>query len=153
MDDFYYPEFDERTLVQILSVVDQIKRTEAYFGPECPYSESVKSVLRGFAAVPSVKTTTETKWMNLEDETMELYRQISDLSETFDGEDATARFQALKTKAQMLKNVIEMNERARGLAHMSKFQQDIIDIMEQVLDSDQRVSVIEKLKARINMND
>lgn len=157
MNDFYYPPLTAAGVTDVLSAIEQAKSHVGYFGPECPWSPAIIAALRGLLPNGSTKAGGSgylnhpgTKWEALEAETLELYQQISSLSEVLDEDDSTAKFQALKTKAQMLKSVIEMNERAKGLAHLNRFQQAVIDAMEQVLDVDQRVTIIEKLKACIS---
>lgn len=155
-DQPYYPEINQSYLTPLEVIAEQIDLYPEYLGPKCPYSKEMKALLIRFRTSSGSSNTranffgrTGDKWQALLDEILNLYQELNDFGANLSTEDTAETMSYLRTKTSLIQKIVEMSERALGLKRLSEFQNTMMDIMENVLDLDQRTQVMDRLRASI----
>lgn len=155
-DQPYYPEINSSYMTPLEVIAEQMDLYPEYLGPKCPYSKEMKALLSRLKASSSAGAgetpffgRSGDKWQALLDEILNLYQELNDFGANLSTEDTAETMSYLRTKTSLIQKIVEMSERALGLKRLSEFQNTMMDIMENVLDPDQRTQVMDKLRASI----
>lgn len=155
-DQPYYPEINKAYLTPLEVIVEQMDLYPEYLGAKCPYTKEMKALLgrlrtslSGSAPKVSFFGRSGSNYQALLDEILSLYEELNDFGQSLTTEDTAETMSYLRTKTSLIQKIVEMSERALGLKRLSEFQNTMMDIMENVLNPDQRTQVMDKLRASI----
>lgn len=124
-----YPLEDQKFLLSLLSV--------ARFAADADESKGLVFGMHG------------DKYETISAEAMALYNEMATFRATSEFKNATVseKNSLLRTMTTLLDKLVSIDERAKGLKHLSDFQNTILDIIEDVMNPDQRTTIMERLKA------
>lgn len=157
-----YPQIDPKMLVPLRIIAAELAENPGYLDDEsCPYDPDLKDFLSVFGP-QNIKNTPQTgpkssflgsrgdKWAAMEGEAAALYQELKDFGENLSVDDVAERMSYFRTSTSLLEKIISINERAMGLKQIHEFQQTVLDVIENVLTTDQRTKVMGLLKASID---
>lgn len=138
-----FPALNEPALWDIALVL-RLVRENAHVLDDAPYSVEIKSwFLRQLVVVPG-----SAEIGDLETEARALFQQMKTLSgEIAASNDVKEKIAILKVGAQLLEKLLILQERAADVKAYAKFQRDVIDILQEILNPEQRTLVMDRLKA------
>lgn len=155
-----YPEISHETLITIRMLRSKFLEDRDFVRhKECPYSANIKELLDNiFRTAEKDETNRESsyssifnqysdKYEAIEREVLKLYNQIG----TFEvnnakPNDVTEMIHIFKMRAQLLEKMINTMEKATTLHQRHQFEQTMLQIMDQILDPDQRTRVMDLLR-------
>lgn len=142
MNDTFYPEIDPWPL-QVIS--ENLRENPMYLeDPECPYSDDVKRFFRDRVETASEVTLED---LDLEEETLGLYRDIKESRENFNTDDHAERNSYFRTATTLLEKLLVMQERATNVRQVSRFYEVVLGTLERYLEPDQITTFRNELKA------
>lgn len=142
MQDHYYPPIDEG---KILVAVRLASEDATYLSnPNCPYSDKLKDVLGGVRDAEDVRTD------GLVAEIRELRKQLKDRGDKLDGAEASEVNTYFRLSAVLIEKLITLEEKAAGIHQVKAFTEAVMRVMEDVLDADQRGTVLDHLRSTLS---
>lgn len=158
-----YPSIDPTSLVQFRVIASELDQDQGYLDlPDCPYDDNLKIFLRRLAPNQVESADVQgtsflgkhgNKWEVLENESADLYKQLKDFREKLSVGDVAEQMSFFRTATSLLEKIITINERAMGLKHIHEFQEGVLQVIEEVLSTSQRTTVMARLRALIDGND
>jgi hypothetical protein len=157
-----YPAIDIDEFNKVVLILEDAAATPGYLNPEnCPYDPAVVDKIRQLTSFkgPSSGAIDEKKnpvgrpskqvalpVSEIESELDELRKEIASLKADAKGLETKDRIDIVKARATLLEKAVGLRERTNGLKKQQKFISDVINIMDDVLEQNQREEVIEQLK-------
>ena len=153
MDERYYPDITEDQLWPFSIVKRQLEEDPDYLDdPECPYSGDIR---RFFGKVPTEDSGETTKAsvddINFESEVSKLYKQLKEFGDGLETGDTSEKNTYFRLSVSLLKDILDLKERAAGLNHFKEFTDAVLQIMGDILTPDQRTRVMNRLRDIIGM--
>lgn len=112
------------------------------FLPKDPSEDEAKAVVSAADVIDSLKTPEQ--WSDLAVKAYRLYEELETLQDS--NLDPGEKIQVIKAKAGLLERLNIAGKEALGYKQVAEFMKTIMEIMEEVLDQDQRVVVMSKLE-------
>lgn len=143
-----YPALDEGNIRIVLKHLAD--NPEYLSDPSCPYTEDTKSL---FLTPTSTETSKIVNNIDRQIATLDkLNAQLEKQSQRFDnGElepsEANAYF---RQRINVAREILELQEKLAHVQNVTSFYAQVMEIMEDVMDVDQRAEAIAKLQAVIN---
>lgn len=141
-----YPQLDE---ANIRIVHKHLEDNPQYLdNPECPYTESTKNVFRPTMAKTETIVNNIDRQIKVLDK---LNAQLEKQSDRFDKgvlepSEANAYF---RQRISIAQEILGLQERLAHVQNVSIFFASVMEIMEDILDVDQRAEVMDKLRRSI----
>ena len=154
----FYPKISNDNLAPLRLIKEQMKNFPDYLShSECPYDPDVKDFLSYELGGQDIPQDTPggffgedgDKWSTLENKALGLYQELELFGSNIRSSNTSEKMSYFRTKTQLLDKITSINERAMGLRQLSQFQQTVIDVMDEVLNEDQRTDVMARLKQAI----
>jgi hypothetical protein len=149
----------------VLTALSDVKSNmDALNDPSCPYDEETKRLLRDLLAVKEVEVVVEkeivrqgrgrpTKEVELSDEDKaRLTEGIQDLIGALDsmgtgeGLETNQRIQITKTKAGLLRDLLQMRERNTAAARIEEFMETVMSILNDYISDEDRDLFLKRLE-------
>lgn len=149
MEPIHYPVVNERNIPLILSLYEA--NSEYFNNPECPYTETTKSLFMGTAKVFDMLSHNDTIKPMDDDETIvqinTVYNQLmvygADAQKSDNTTDKNTYF---RVATSLLEKLVSIKEKMSNLKNVNLFISSVLQIMDEVLTTDQRAVVMERLK-------
>lgn len=147
MSERYYPAVDADAWWALEIVIQNAAEDPDYlFSDDCPYP----GWFRDRFGTARLTEPTDEEDLDLAGESTRLFRELKDAKDGFTSNDHAEKMAYFRTSTSLLEKLVSMAERAHNVKQISRFYQEVLDIMDQVLDEDQREAVRTRLKERIN---
>lgn len=151
MDDNFYPQLDERTLLKVMGIYEG---NPAYFdSPNCPYSPEVKAILKGKASVHDFDShgggelpDTDTVIAQLNGLIAQLKTWGDEVNRSNDENAAGEKNTYFRIYSGLIEKIIKMKEDASNIKMYEQFIAVILDIMDREMDADQRNRAMARLE-------
>ena len=138
----YYPPITEDMIWPIQVVLQQLHEDPEFLQREdCPYPEAVKSVFGQL-----LEAQQSDGGVDLEGEAQRLYKELKDFGEKLDPDDTSQSNTYFRVSVSLMEKLIAIQERAAEVKRINQFKKAVLDVMENVLDKDQRAEVMNRLK-------
>ena len=161
MTDRTYPGLPQSLGLSLEAIRQQMDFDPGYLtDPECPYDDRLRVALRRLIGplqtgrgdlADAVFVEGQNDSEQADSLIEEVKRAINSMrrlqSEIEASDDVTDRLNFLKNSGSLFDRFLSIKEKATGLKQMYDFQRIVIQVMEQLLDKDQRLDFKEKLKA------
>lgn len=145
MSDRYFPEIPPDAWWGLEIILRNTVEDPGYLQDEgCPYPSWFREMSQVVAPVEGDLDLGDD--IDLEAESARLFRELRDAKEGFGVTDHAEKMAYFRTSTTLLDKLIAMNERARNVKQVSRFYRAVLDVMEEVLDGDQREQVRGRLK-------
>lgn len=136
--------------------------------PDCPYPEALRTVLEdlmgeneppaGAGGVAGgwddgeMVPEGEAKWDWLERESASLLRELTEAKNGLDVRDNAEKMAYFRVATALLEKIVAIQERVLNLKHIGRFHQTVLGVMEDVLEPDQRTTVMERLRESLRID-
>lgn len=149
MQDRYYPPLNEPSLKTLIKLIETYP--DFLDDPKCPYSIEIKQFLKGKSSAANVDFAT-IDISNLTEE--DLLNEINGLYQSLQqyGRDvatsgnATDKNTYFRISTNLLEKIVDMREKTLGMKQYAAFQQEILNIMDSIMNADQKLEVMNRLK-------
>lgn len=157
-----YPQFPSGLELRLEAVAIAANKHKNFFDdPACPYSDTLKSLLQKMVLEHRVqrrRTEAEEVDVVVLDENADKFdKMLHDLEKTIrsmevldmqeGGIDASDRIQIIKAKTSLLEKWVNIKEKIYSIREIAEFQNVVIEILDTVVDKDQRKVFMDKLRA------
>lgn len=85
------------------------------------------------------------KWDRLEEHTQNLMQDLREAGESISSRDNAEKMAYFRTATSLLEKMVGLQERVLNLKRLSRFQQEVLRVMEAEMDGDARIRVREAL--------
>ena len=145
----HYPPIDEKTLRLLLLKYEQ--DPEYFSRPECPYAQDIKDIFTGQTAVQYFDTHMESVTLESDDdiqkEINDVYSKLKNYWDEVKISDKSADTNTFfRVSTSLLEKLVDLRERMSKIKQVNSFISEVMQIMDEVLSSDQRNEVTERLK-------
>jgi len=144
----HYPQLDEKSI----RLVTQLYEVDPkYFdNPACPYSADIKELFKGESQTQYFDTHTTVSLASDEDisnEINDVYQKLKDYWEEVKSSDKSAdKNTFFRVSTSLLEKLVDLRERMSKIKQVNAFITEVMSIMDEILNSDQRNEVTERLK-------
>lgn len=144
----HYPQLDEKSI----RLVTQLYEVDPkYFdSPECPYSPDIKELFKGENQTKYFDTHTTVSLATDEDisnEINDVYTKLKDYWDEVKSSDKSAdKNTFFRVSTSLLEKLVDLRERMSKIKQVNAFITEVMLIMDEILNSDQRNEVTERLK-------
>lgn len=153
MSSIFFPELNEKNI----RLVKRLYSEDPTFfeQPNCPYSTDIIEIFTKESEVLDIGGVTvgdlDFDAMTNEDyllaEVSALYKQLKDQGDKMANSDtASEKNTYFKLSAALLERLISMKERVINIKKMNEFTNQVLKIMEDTLDPDQKTTVMKRLR-------
>lgn len=152
MQDKYYPPINQSHLRIMLKLMNE--HSDYLTDKSCPYDADIKSLLtetQGNKKKPNAAKI-DLDALNEDDLSVQINTLYADLqsygsSINSDPEaSATDRNTYFRLSTALLEKLVQIREKALNMKQYAAFQQEILNIMDEVLNADQKKEITERLK-------
>lgn len=148
MQDFFYPPLDGEK--NILLAVRLARSNILYLSdPKCPYAASIKEI---FGAPKKAETDYgDDEEINVDSLQQRISRLIKELDEygREEGRSSADKNTYFRLSVTLVKELVDLQKEVSLLAEHDAFVNEILAIMDEILDADQRASIQERLNKYI----
>jgi hypothetical protein len=157
-----YPTFPPGLETRLAATVLAATTHKTFFeDPSCPYSEELKGFLRKIVSETRVEKKERVRAEGNKDELDEnadkfdlmlveiesMMKEMDSIEDDLQDADTGDRVQYVKAKTALVEKWIGIKEKVYSVREIADFQTIVIELMDSVLDKDQRLLFIEKLRA------
>lgn len=144
---YYYPPLNENSFKTIVQLAEA--NSDYFTNPKCPYSETIKKVFTKTSTAGQVSN------INLEDinedmlitEINNLYNDLRAYGATVNASgNATDKNTYFRVSTSLLEKLVQIREKTIDIKQYAAFQQEILNIMDQVMNADQKQEIMLRLK-------
>ena len=152
MSDLYYPEINEHHIIQIAKLYES--NPNYFTASECPYSKGIVEIFTGGAKyhdfdthMPDIPDSDSivSQVNQLSKELKEYGRSIMNDEQT----SASDRNTYFRLSVALLEKLVDIREKITNIRDYENFAVEVLDIMDVVLDADQRAKVVQRLEGFI----
>lgn len=137
-----YPNLDEAQVGNFSVVFRHLAADPGYL-ENAPYSADVCEWFKRWQPLDAdFKVGVD----DLEAEARSLFQKLKKLESEIDGMEIKDRLTYLKTAHGLLDRLIILQERATNVKKYTKFQSDVLQILEEIMSPEQRTMVMDRLK-------
>lgn len=149
MSDRFYPEIGDDAWWGIEIILQNVTEDPGYLeGADCPYPAWFKD---HFSQSEGLVGEDDGGDLDLEYESGRLFKELKEAKDNFQVNDHAERMAYFRTSTQLMERMVAMRERAHNVKQISRFYGAVLEIMDQILDEDQREEVRSRLKDLINV--
>ena len=146
--EYNYPNIDEKNLFYMLAIAES--NPEFFTNPKCPYSERFKDLFKPKTISAGIESIDPSEPMSDQDilkRINALARQLETYGKTAiesgNSSDANTFF---RLSASLTERIISMRERVANIISVNEFVEEVLNVMEDILNADQRNEVTDRLK-------
>lgn len=119
-------------------------------GPEMPLHEQVaKSRERAGVKVEDLAEAD----MSIEAELVNVFDELKLYGRSLSSSDQTERMSYFRTATSLLEKLVILKERAAGVKQVKEFENAVLGVMEDILTSEQRTAVMDRLRSILSKPD
>ena len=168
-DTFEYPTLRAAVLRGLVQLKQKLVEDDTVLGPDCPYDQETREVLRGLLAVQTVEKIVRvdsgaggsgrgrgrpTKNAVSEEsvdvvigKVDDVMKQLEDLKSELGGKDmdAKTKLDIIKAQSNLLEKHVNMYERIHNVKRASNFEAVVINILDDLVDEDGRDQFLKRL--------
>lgn len=148
MEQTHYPVVNERNIPLILTLYEA--NPDYFKSPDCPYTETTKSLFTGTAKVFDLQSHNDIKPLDDDDTIIQInmvYQQLMAYgTEAQRSDNATDKNMYFRVATSLLEKLVSIKEKMSNLKNINNFIGAVLQVMDEVLTPDQRGAVMERFK-------